>query len=130
MKKAKIFKGSFLFLLTLIFLFNTTETNCQQTASSSPAIPDNINKIFTTSCVPCHTSQGGMFSKAKLNFTVWTEYSGEKQKEKAEMIYSVIGKAKMPPKAARETRPDIIPTKEQIELIKKWADSLKADDKK
>jgi hypothetical protein len=36
----------------------------------------------------------------------------------------------MPPKNARETRPGIIPTNEQIGLIKKWVDSLKTNDKK
>lgn len=130
MKKAKTPGESFLFSLILILLMSATDAYSQQTETSSPAIPDNVKKIFTASCVPCHTNQGGLFSRVKLNFTVWTKYSPEKQKERADKICSMLAKAKMPPKAARETRPDIIPTKEQIVLIKKWADSLKTDNKK
>ena len=74
--------------------------------------------------MPCHTSQGGLLSRVKLNFTEWTGYSQSKQKEKAEKIYSMVKKGAMPPKAARENRPEIIPTQEQTDLIKKWADSL------
>jgi len=44
-------------------------------------------------------------------------------------MYSVLKKDKMPPKSARETRPEIIPTRDQVDTIKKWAESLKSDDK-
>jgi mono/diheme cytochrome c family protein len=130
MKKTLPLTGSFLFIIALIFLMVTTAASGQQTDKSSPAIPDNLNKIFTNSCMPCHSSKGGMMSQAKLNFTNWTKYSLEKQKEKADAILSILEKAKMPPQSARETRPDMIPTKEQIELIKKWDDSLKTVSKK
>jgi hypothetical protein len=30
----------------------------------------------------------------------------------------------MPPKMAREKKPETIPTKEQIEIIKRWSDSF------
>jgi hypothetical protein len=63
-------------------------------------------------------------SRGKLNFTEWATYSAEKQKEKAQAMYKEISKNKMPPKSARETRPEIIPTKENVDVIKKWADSL------
>ena len=46
-------------------------------------------------------------SKAKLNFTEWTNYSPEKQKEKAAKMYSELNKGAMPPKAAREKRPEL-----------------------
>ena len=52
-----------------------------------------------------------------------------KQKERAEKMYSVLKKEKMPPKSARETRPDIIPSRDQVDTIKKWAESLKGDNK-
>jgi hypothetical protein len=79
--------------------------------------------------MPCHTSKGGLFSRGKLNFTEWTQYSPAKQKEKAEKMYSVLKKGAMPPKSVRETRPEIVPAKEQIEIIQKWAESLKSGDK-
>jgi hypothetical protein len=129
MKKSVVFS-----FLVASFLFFSLFINCnpviaQDAAKTSAALPDSINKIITNSCTPCHTSQGGLMSKSKLNFTEWTNYSPEKQKEKAEKMYSEINKGAMPPKAAREKRPEAIPTKDQIEIIKKWSESFTADKK-
>ena len=68
-------------------------------------------------------------SKAKLNFTEWTNYSPEKQKEKAAKMFSELNKGAMPPKTAREKRPELIPTKEQVEIIKKWSESFLSESK-
>jgi len=129
MKKSLVL--SFLFPCFLFFslLLICNPANSQDAAKASAALPDSINKIVTNSCTPCHTSQGGLMSKSKLNFTEWTNYSPEKQKEKAEKMYSEINKVAMPPKAAREKRPESIPTKDQLEIIKKWSESLSADKK-
>jgi len=95
----------------------------------SSSLPDEVNKIITVSCVPCHTSEGGLMSKSKLNFTEWTKYTPEKQKEKAAKMYSEINKGDMPPKKAREKNPEKIPTKEQAAIIKKWSESFPPDKK-
>ena len=129
MKKTAV--TSFLILGILViglFLLNLTARG-QDTAKAAQSLPDSVNKIVTFSCVPCHTSQGGLMSKAKLNYTEWTKYSPEKQKEKAAKIYSELNKGAMPPKSAREKRPEIIPTKEQVEIIKRWAESFPNDNK-
>lgn len=102
--------------------------NGQETSKVSPALPDDVNKIVTFSCMPCHSSTGGYMSRSKLNFTEWIQYSADKQKDKAEKMYSSLKKGKMPPKSARETRPEIIPTSDQVETIKKWAESLNNED--
>jgi mono/diheme cytochrome c family protein len=126
MKKA-IYSSAIIFCISVfIILLYTPGLRGQETGKSSPDLRDDVKKIVLVSCVPCHTDKGGLMSKSKLNFTNWTQYSSAKQKEKADLISSMLGKDKMPPKAAREKRPDIIPTKEQIEIIKKWAESLKA----
>jgi hypothetical protein len=114
-----------IFLVTGLFLLNFSVTG-QETSKVSPALPDNINKIVTVSCMPCHTSNGGLLSRGKLNFTEWTQYSAAKQKEKADKICTVLKKGVMPPKSVTETRPEIIPTKDQIETINEWAESLKS----
>jgi len=106
-----------LFLTTLII-------NGQEPVNLNPSIPADVYSIVSFSCMPCHTSQGGFLSREKLNFTNWNQYSPEKQKEKAEKMYSELKKGAMPPKTARENKPEIIPTKEQVLIIKKWADSL------
>jgi mono/diheme cytochrome c family protein len=111
-----------------LFLLNQPASGQENTKSLS-AIPDDVNKIVTVSCVPCHTSQGGLMSKSKLNLTEWANYSPEKQKEKAAKMYSELNKGAMPPKKAREMKPELIPTKDQIEIIKKWSESFPADKK-
>lgn len=101
----------------------------QDTSKASPSLPDDINKIVSASCMPCHTSKGGLMSRGKLNFTEWTQYSPAKQKERAEKMYSVLKKGKMPPKSAVETRPDIVPTSDQVATIKKWVESFNVSSK-
>ncbi len=114
------------FLVLGLFLL-TSQVRGQEAVKTAQSLPDSVNKIVTFSCVPCHTSQGGLMSRAKLNFTEWTNYSPGKQKEKAAKMYSELNKGAMPPKAAREKRPEIIPTKEQIEIIKNWSESFPSD---
>jgi hypothetical protein len=111
-------------LIVFSFLIICSSVIGQDNPKTSAPLPDNINKIVSACCMPCHSSKGGMLSKAKLNFSEWTEYSADKQKKKAEKMYKELKKDAMPPKDARETNPDIIPTKEQIEIIKAWADSF------
>lgn len=117
------------FLVLGLFLL-TSPVRSQEAAKTTQSLPDSINKIVTFSCVPCHTSQGGLMSRAKLNFTEWANYSPEKQKEKSAKMYSELNKGAMPPKSAREKRPEIIPTKEQIDIIKNWSESFTAENKK
>ena len=116
------------FLLISLFLFNIP-VSAQDVSKTNASIPEDVNKIVSVSCTPCHTSQGGLMSKTKLNFTEWTNYSPEKQKERAAKMYSEINKGAMPPKAAREKRPDLIPTNDQADIIKKWSESLTAGNK-
>jgi hypothetical protein len=130
MKKSTNQSLSLLFLMLSGLFYPCFAVKGQDSKEDSPPLPDNINKIVTASCMPCHTSDGGMLSRGKLNFTEWTKYSVETQKKKAAKMYTVLKKDAMPPKSARETRPDIVPTKDQIEIIKKWSESFDSDDKK
>jgi hypothetical protein len=116
-------EGIHLFLILSFLLFSFAAAG-QDTSNLSARLPDNIDKIVSVSCMPCHSSSGGMLSRSKLNFTEWTGYTAEKQKKKAQQMYKEINKNAMPPKDARETNPDIVPTKEQIEIIKSWVDSF------
>lgn len=124
MKKAILSSAFVFFVSVFIMLLCAQVSRGQNTGTSSPALPDNVNKIVSASCVPCHTDKGGSMSRSKLNFSSWTNYTPEKQKEKAGLMRSMLEKDKMPPKAAREKRPEIIPTTEQKEIIIKWAQSL------
>lgn len=116
------------YLIFSLFLLSF-QAKAQDTTKTSAPLPDDINKIVTTSCMPCHSNQGGLMSKTKLNFTEWTNYSPEKQKEKAAKMFSELNKGEMPPKNAREKRPDLIPDSVQILVIKKWAESFPPENK-
>jgi len=97
----------------------------QNLKEQSSPIPESINKIFQTSCFTCHGSNGKMLPMAKLNFSKWIEYGAVKEAEQASKICSVLTEGLMPPKSVRKSNPELIPTKDQIALICKWAESLK-----
>jgi hypothetical protein len=126
MKKSFHFNWMFLQLTLVAILVNTLNASGQTGEKQKIVIPEDINKIFEASCMSCHGSDGGRLPKSKLNFSRWTSYSAAKVEEKASLICSTLRKGKMPPKSARESNPELIPTKEQIDLICKWAESLKA----
>ena len=115
-----------LIIVTMIFA-NFHFVSGQAKKEQPIPIPDSINKIFMTSCMPCHGSQGGRLPGARLNFSRWKGYGASKEAEKALLICSVIRKGTMPPKTARTSKPENIPTKEQADLICKWAETLKAE---
>lgn len=117
-----------IFLVFGLFLSNV-RVIAQEAAKTGQPLPDEVDKIVTASCKSCHSSDGKLMAKSKLNFTEWTNYSPEKQKERAAKMYSELKKGAMPPKAARAKRPDLIPTKDQIEIIKKWSESFPAGSK-
>jgi mono/diheme cytochrome c family protein len=108
----------------VILLMSCFPAKAQDTSKKVSVLPDEIYSIVSKSCTPCHTSEGGLMAKSKLNFTEWSNYSPEKQKEKAAKMIEEISKGAMPPKMAREKRPETIPTKEQTEIIKKWSESF------
>jgi hypothetical protein len=110
-------------ILAIVLLFINTSVKGQDNGKFVASFPENVNKIISTSCTPCHTDKGGTMSKSKLNFTAWEKYSPEKQKEKVKKMYTELDKGKMPPKAARQKHPELIPTAEQVDVIKKWSES-------
>jgi hypothetical protein len=111
-------------LLILFMLVCSLPSIGQEASKEHAKLPDSINKIVSVSCMPCHSSDGGFLSRSKLNFNEWADYPADKQKKKAARMYKELKKDKMPPKEARENNPDIIPTKEQIEIIKSWSESF------
>jgi hypothetical protein len=117
--------------MILIVIFANIGIASGQNGKEQPAqIPDNINKIFQTSCMPCHGSKGRIMSLAKLNLSKWTEYSSAQAADKASAICKELSEETMPPKSRRKSNPELIPTKEQSELICKWAASLKPKERK
>jgi mono/diheme cytochrome c family protein len=130
MKKLFHLKGILIQLTILAILININNASGQTGKKEQIAIPEDINKIFQTSCMTCHGNDGGRFPKSKLNFSRWNSYGVAKEIEKASMICSEVKKGKMPPRSARESNPELIPTKEQIDLICKWVETIKPENQK
>ena len=129
MKKVSVFQLAFPLMIALALFGVGLPLFGQDTLNVSPPLPENINQIVTRSCMPCHSNEGGLMSRTKLNFSVWTSYSSDKQAEKAKKMYSELSEDKMPPKKARESKPELIPTSDQVDLIKKWSESFAVTEK-
>lgn len=114
---------AFPFILISLLVLNLSLSG-QDPTTVSPPLADSIKAIVSVSCMPCHSDAGGVFSKPKLNFDKWTEYTPDRQKERAAMMYTELNKGAMPPKSAREKSPEKIPTKEKLAVIKNWSEYL------
>jgi hypothetical protein len=121
-KRSSLLKSG---IMISAFIFIGLVANGQDKPKVDPSIPDSVNVIVTSSCTPCHTSEGGLMARSKLNLSAWGNYSPEKQKERAVRMYNQLDSGAMPPKKAREKNPELIPTTEQIAVIRRWSESLK-----
>jgi len=123
----KFFRFEYLLcqMALIVMLASIRITSGQTGQKQTSPIPENINKIFQTSCYGCHGSNGRILPMTKLNFSKWAEYGAEKEAELASKICSTFNDGSMPPKSVRKSNPELIPTKEQTALICKWAESLK-----
>ena len=118
--------NKFLGQLVLIFVLSGIKiVSGQEVKDQAAPIPDDINMILKASCIKCHGNSGKVLARIKLNFSTWAEYSSLEGAKKASAICSELVKESMPPKSSRKSNPELIPSKEQIELICKWAESLK-----
>jgi len=124
MKRSVSSRFMFWQLSLLGILANITIACGQTVTEQSPRIPKDVNKIFQTSCIACHGDKGKLLANTKVNFSKWAEYGSEKAAVKASSICSAVRKGTMPPESATKSNPEIILTKEQIDLICKWAESL------
>lgn len=118
--------NKFLGQLVLIFILSGIKiASGQEVKDQAAPIPDEINMILKASCYKCHDNNGKILARMKLNFSTWAEYSSKEGAKKASESCSELVKETMPPKSTRKSNPEMIPSEEQIELICKWAESLK-----
>jgi cytochrome c len=88
------------------------------------SIPDSLNKIFTNSCSFCHSDDGKLIAKAKLNLPNWDKYTKEEKIKKGDAICTMISEEKMPPSSVIKSKPEVKLTTNQIKDICKWTVSL------
>jgi len=88
----------------------------------TPVFPENVQKIFETSCFDCHSdAASNAKAKMKLNFSKWSELSDAKKVGKMEAINEVVSKGDMPPAKYISNNPDRAIGQEQKDIIDKWA---------
>lgn len=121
--------GVLMHVAIIAILANINIASGQTNKKQPLPLPENVNTIFRISCTPCHWNEGGRFPKSRLNFSRWVAYGAIKEAEKASAICSAVTKGAMPPRSARQTKPELIPSKEQIDLICKWAQTFKSKKK-
>lgn len=87
-------------------------------------IPADVKAIFDKSCIGCHGDGGKHMAMSMVNFSTWDKYDQQKQAKKGKAICKMVTKGKMPPKSIRKSKPELVPTQEQIDLICRWSRSL------
>lgn len=115
-------KKSYLFL-AVTFVLLMVIASFKSPAPTNP-IPDDLGVIFKNSCMACHSNEGGMIARSKVNFSVWNTYDVEKQSKKAIAICNVVTKGSMPTKSFIKSNPGAALTNEQKALICKWSEEL------
>ena len=108
-------------------------------------VPDTIRSILRTSCYDCHSnhthypwyaeiSPGSLWlanqiknGQAELNFSDFSQYTTRRQKNKLTSIAEQVEEREMPLKSYLLLHGNARLSAGQIQLIKDWADSAKAE---
>ena len=96
----------------------------KQIHQSETSIPDDVAKILKNSCTSCHDAGAGGMAASIWSFSAWDTYNAKKQAKKSSAICDAMTNESMPPSGTRQSSPDKVPTKAQIEIVCKWATSL------
>ncbi len=123
MKSNHLFPKTLL-AMSFLFCFSTIYAQAPEKAQPASSIPAELNTIFTNSCMKCHGAGGGSFALSMVDFSKWEKYTAEMKAKKAKAITEVVTNGSMPPKAFVKANPDAALTKDQIELIRKWSETL------
>lgn len=114
----------------ILFMFSGRANAQQKEKGSVAAVPESINKIFERSCLGCHSSDGNKMAASMLNLSKWENQNPMKAAKKASKICAAVTKGKMPPKKVSTSKPELIPSKTEVEEICKWAESLQVKKEK
>ena len=124
-----------IFFAASVFLFLTASNRIENQVieisflpfDTDESFPEEIQNIISSSCINCHASGGKALAMAKLNFSEWDQYDREKQMKKAAKMCELLTEGKMPPKSYIKNHPEVVLTKEQIEIVCKWAESIQQE---
>jgi len=107
-----------------IVIYPSIVLSQKKISQKSYSIPNNVAEVLNNSCVSCHGDGGKGMAMSMWNFSVWDTYSAKKQAKKANAMCNAITKGSMPPASVQKATPEKIPTKAQIDIVCKWANSL------
>jgi mono/diheme cytochrome c family protein len=108
-------------LAVMAFTLPSTGTVNPPQDKASTGLPEDVQKIFETSCFDCHSdAASNVKAKSKLNFSKWSELSDSKKVGKMEAISEVIKSGDMPPGKYIEKNPGAALGQEQKDVINKW----------
>ena len=127
--KTRVMKKSFLSLIGIFaalivlmaFTYPGKQASNPQEEQTQALFPEDVQKIFETSCYDCHSDQASnLKAKTKLNFGKWAELSDAKKVGKMEEINDEIKTDKMPPSKYIEKYPDHALSQEHKDIVDKW----------
>jgi cytochrome c5 len=134
MEKIKLSLMTFTGIMILFFtLFLVSESSNGQSDEKSvqvSSIPAPLLKVFEKSCMGCHAKGGNIMAMTHLNFSKWENYTSQKKTAIAADICRMVSKGAMPPKSARQSHPENIPTADEIKSVCQWSESLSKNLKK
>ena len=99
-----------------------------------------VQAILRRSCYDCHSNETEWrfyayvapiswmitddveHARARLNFSEWGRYSGEKRRAKAREILEEIESAEMPPNRYALVHRGVRPDSQESELLRRWAE--------
>jgi cytochrome c len=121
-----IWAPALILLLTTGFIWTGSMGGRQESGKTGKGIqiPANLGKVFTNSCMPCHSTNGKKMAKALLNFSKWDKYGRGTQMQKGKAIGRLINKGSMPPAQFIESSPELALTLADKDNIRKWINSM------
>lgn len=108
-------------VLFLAFIPPKNESSVSKADIPELGFPDEVLKIFKTSCFDCHIADAkNSKAKMKLNFSKWENLSNSKKVNKLGKISKEVTEGKMPTKKYLKKHSDRKPSQKEIDIITKW----------
>jgi cytochrome c553 len=112
-------------VITLVVFAGVAFGQNVENKDSTSSIRAEVFSVIKTACMTCHSNEGRDKPKAKVNFSVWDQYTPMEKMMISSSIMEEVKKGSMPPKRFLETHPEAVLTEAQISQISQWVESFK-----
>ena len=123
--KTTIYIGALSFLLIFVFIRGTLvrEKSSGLLPASGLEYPVKVKAVIDQKCYGCHSAQGkSADAKEALLWDDLPSHSKSKQVGKLDDIISVLNDGSMPPEKYVEKNPSAKLTKDEMKILKSWAE--------